>query len=81
MDKVCFNQMEEDLKKLDDLGKLKVIQCGQSKGAIGEKQKIKLQWWTETDPAKLGNSNFITEIIWRQYVKALGNVTNNAHVI
>lgn len=42
MDKVCSGQMEEDFKKLDDPGKLKIIQCGGIQVQIEEKQNIKL---------------------------------------
>ena len=39
MGKICSSQMKEDLKKLDDLGKLKVIYFEQSKGANWEETK------------------------------------------
>lgn len=49
MVKICSNEMEEDLKKLNYLGKLKVIQSGQSKGTNWREAKNKTTM-VGTDP-------------------------------
>lgn len=79
MDIVCSGQMEEDFKKLDDLGKLKIIQCGWNTGTNRGEAKHKTIMMDRDgsrsgSTAKLRNLNFIMEALWRRWITALGNV-------
>lgn len=67
MDKVCSSPMEGNLKKPDNLRKLKGTWDGQSKGANREEAKDKTTMvdrdgCRNASSAKLGNLNFLMKL-------------------